>query len=339
MTMRLSIISFAGIGAHARRGRDGEARVHVGGEGLAMPRRAVTVVLGSAAPRPSTDGGLRGRRRLGRDRLRLGRGATVVRATGVRADDRDRARSTRVRLGRRGGCGAGGLGARRCGAAARLRRRPRARRPTPGSRRSAPSVVDAGGSSRGSATTPCRPSSCRRGTARTARRRAIRWLRTRPFVSRPRRRSPGSTQLDRPLSSLKIWERAGLIAPTRTTVKPNPVCRRIPAPRGLRDTIAHRYPRRTVTTFEAWSSTVSTPDVDLTYSDVFLVPRRSAVTSRLDVDLSPGDGTARDHPARLGEHELGHRRRAWRRRSPDAAASACCRRTCRCRSWTPRSAG
>ncbi|WP_019182227.1 GuaB1 family IMP dehydrogenase-related protein [Microbacterium yannicii] len=35
----------------------------------------------------------------------------------------------------------------------------------------------------------------------------------------------------------------------------------------------------------------ATPDVDLTYSDVFLVPRRSAITSRLDVDLSPGDGT------------------------------------------------
>ncbi len=33
------------------------------------------------------------------------------------------------------------------------------------------------------------------------------------------------------------------------------------------------------------------PDVDLTYSDVFLVPRRSQVASRLDVDLSPGDGT------------------------------------------------
>lgn len=31
--------------------------------------------------------------------------------------------------------------------------------------------------------------------------------------------------------------------------------------------------------------------MDLTYSDVFLVPRRSAVTSRLQVDLSPGDGT------------------------------------------------
>ncbi len=30
---------------------------------------------------------------------------------------------------------------------------------------------------------------------------------------------------------------------------------------------------------------------DLTYSDVFLVPRRSAVTSRLDVDLAPHDGT------------------------------------------------
>ena len=37
------------------------------------------------------------------------------------------------------------------------------------------------------------------------------------------------------------------------------------------------------------------PDVDLTYSDVFLVPRRSGVTSRLDVDLAPGDGT----PAQL----------------------------------------
>ena len=33
------------------------------------------------------------------------------------------------------------------------------------------------------------------------------------------------------------------------------------------------------------------PTVDLTYSDVFLVPRRSAVTSRLEVDLSPQDGT------------------------------------------------
>ncbi len=34
------------------------------------------------------------------------------------------------------------------------------------------------------------------------------------------------------------------------------------------------------------------PETDLTYSDVFLVPRRSDVTSRLDVDLSPRDGTA-----------------------------------------------
>lgn len=31
--------------------------------------------------------------------------------------------------------------------------------------------------------------------------------------------------------------------------------------------------------------------VDLTYSDVFLVPRRSGITSRLQVDLTPGDGT------------------------------------------------
>jgi IMP dehydrogenase len=33
------------------------------------------------------------------------------------------------------------------------------------------------------------------------------------------------------------------------------------------------------------------PAVDLTYSDVFLVPRRSAVSSRLQVDLAPHDGT------------------------------------------------
>ena len=33
------------------------------------------------------------------------------------------------------------------------------------------------------------------------------------------------------------------------------------------------------------------PTVDLTYSDVFLVPRRSGVTSRLQVDLAPRDGT------------------------------------------------
>lgn len=31
--------------------------------------------------------------------------------------------------------------------------------------------------------------------------------------------------------------------------------------------------------------------VDLTYSDVFLVPRRSGITSRLEVDLAPHDGT------------------------------------------------
>lgn len=38
------------------------------------------------------------------------------------------------------------------------------------------------------------------------------------------------------------------------------------------------------------------PGVDLTYSDVFLVPRRSQVTSRLDVDLAPGDGSGATIP-------------------------------------------
>ncbi len=38
------------------------------------------------------------------------------------------------------------------------------------------------------------------------------------------------------------------------------------------------------------------PDVDLTYSDVFLVPRHSEVRSRLDVDLAPGDGSGATIP-------------------------------------------
>ncbi|MFT4307122.1 MAG: GuaB1 family IMP dehydrogenase-related protein [Microbacterium sp.] len=38
------------------------------------------------------------------------------------------------------------------------------------------------------------------------------------------------------------------------------------------------------------------PEVDLTYSDVFLVPRRSGIASRLDVDLAPADGTGATIP-------------------------------------------
>ncbi|MEO6201004.1 MAG: IMP dehydrogenase, partial [Cryobacterium sp.] len=38
------------------------------------------------------------------------------------------------------------------------------------------------------------------------------------------------------------------------------------------------------------------PSNDLTYSDVFLVPSKSAVTSRLDVSLAPGDGTGATLP-------------------------------------------
>jgi len=40
----------------------------------------------------------------------------------------------------------------------------------------------------------------------------------------------------------------------------------------------------------------SRPAHDLTYNDVFLAPSRSAVTSRLDVDLSTGDGTGTTIP-------------------------------------------
>src|SRR5688500_16170628 len=38
------------------------------------------------------------------------------------------------------------------------------------------------------------------------------------------------------------------------------------------------------------------PAHDLTYSDVFLVPSRSGVSSRLDVSLAPGDGTGATLP-------------------------------------------
>ena len=40
----------------------------------------------------------------------------------------------------------------------------------------------------------------------------------------------------------------------------------------------------------------TTPTHDLTYSDVFLVPSRSAVSSRLDVSLAPNDGTSASIP-------------------------------------------
>jgi IMP dehydrogenase len=40
----------------------------------------------------------------------------------------------------------------------------------------------------------------------------------------------------------------------------------------------------------------TTPRHDLTYSDVFLVPSRSEVASRMDVSLAPGDGTAATIP-------------------------------------------
>ena len=38
------------------------------------------------------------------------------------------------------------------------------------------------------------------------------------------------------------------------------------------------------------------PPYDLTYSDVFMVPSRSAVGSRLDVDLSTADGSGTTIP-------------------------------------------
>jgi IMP dehydrogenase len=38
------------------------------------------------------------------------------------------------------------------------------------------------------------------------------------------------------------------------------------------------------------------PATDLTYSDVFMVPRRSSLTSRLEVDLTSNDGVGTTLP-------------------------------------------
>ncbi|MEO7234547.1 MAG: GuaB1 family IMP dehydrogenase-related protein, partial [Lapillicoccus sp.] len=38
------------------------------------------------------------------------------------------------------------------------------------------------------------------------------------------------------------------------------------------------------------------PAFDLTYDDVFMVPGRSSVVSRMDVDLSSADGTGNTIP-------------------------------------------
>ena len=44
------------------------------------------------------------------------------------------------------------------------------------------------------------------------------------------------------------------------------------------------------------------PGYDLTYSDVFMVPSRSAVGSRLDVDLTARDGSGATIPiSRIGK--------------------------------------
>ena len=196
MTMRLSIMSFAGIVRTLVAVGTREARVHVGGErlGHALERgdrrpRARRSALGLGdgrdrtpwrAPRPGS--------------AAASRATEVVRATGWLpvAVRRARLRSAR----RRGRGPAAALRPRRrspSGAAVRApalgsatgdrRRRGRRRR------------VDRAGSSRGSATTTGRPSSCRRGTARTSRRRATRWLRIRPRRRRRvRLRSLGLTQ-------------------------------------------------------------------------------------------------------------------------------------------------
>ena len=66
------------------------------------------------------------------------------------------------------------------------------------------------------------------------------------------------------------------------------------------------------------------PATDLTYGDVFLVPSRSEVASRFDVDLSSADGTGTTIPVVVA--------------NMTAAAARSSRRTCRPTSsptWSP----
>ena len=273
---------------------------------LVMPLRAVTLSsrLGgrrrprrpgsarSAAPRP-------GSAAASRERI-------VVRAIGVGA-------------GLRGGLGGGG--ARPPGAAPRLG----GRRGSTGSgllgrRRRRP--CRPGGRPRGSATRPCRPSSCRRCTARTSRRRAIRWLRIRQFPSSDPDPVTWLDTAESPTFMLVL-----IVLPQLNRLQPD-------VSRAVTASPLHRKLR----TFCAASSVEDmefygrAADVDLTYSDVFLVPRRSDITSRLDVDLAPGDGTGATIPI-VSANMNSVTGARWPRRSPGAAGSACCRRTCRCRSW------
>ncbi len=64
----------------------------------------------------------------------------------------------------------------------------------------------------------------------------------------------------------------------------------------------------------------TSPVHDLTYSDVFLVPNRSAVSSRLDVSLDAAGRHRRDHPAGRREHELRDRPAARRDARPPRRA-------------------
>ena len=291
ITMRLSIISFAGMV---------RTLVAVGHREAASMFAAR--VLGMPAERDDLVFARRRRRRCGCGLVTgasagtgVGCGAPteVVRAAGAAPIDRDGAvagagaalvggrgrlglRAARLRR-RSAAAGCSGAGAS-AAAGASARRAPRLRPPARRCR-----LVAA----RGSATTTCRPSPGRRGTSRTSRRRAIRWLRTRPT---PSRRLPTPVNwLDtasRPLSPLMLdcllrrSDRRARRAPDRLD-QPNP---RRDVLRGTRRTVALR----------PWSSTGRRPSHDLTYSDVFLVPSRSGVTSRLDVSLAPDDGTGGD---------------------------------------------
>ena len=75
------------------------------------------------------------------------------------------------------------------------------------------------------------------------------------------------------------------------------------------------------------------PGYDLTYDDVFMVPRRSAVSSRYDVDLSTADGTGTTIPLVVANMTAVSGRRMAETDGPPRRPRASCRRTSRSTWW------
>ena len=334
MTMRLSIISFAGmVRTLVAVGIVSEASMLVA-SAFAMPRSGVTT-SSFAAPDCT-----RWRGRVGGDRLRRRRGGFVAGATGCSV----RARGCAPPMPARPGAGSGAAATAAASAGCAGRRggggRPSAWRPDrqsgAGCARAARRGAPAGSRGRRRRVAAASSWGCSTavrldrvvalehrppglvdrvlvgdGTARRARPRATRWLRTR---SRRRPRFP-LTEFrhacwfdteSSPTSSRSLHSQPSRLRPLGRA-------------RG-RD--GYRFRMRFLS---------APPAYDLTYSDVFLVPVAVGRVEPARRLARAGRRHRRDHPDRVREHELGDGTAARRDARPARRSRRCCRRTCPCR--------